>query len=124
MSSARVHLCLCLFLFFCFVFTGSEIRGTYYVFRIEIIYWCVEDIHVCVCVLCRCTCISQYAVIFFSYTVLCVWCFSETSFTLDELFVGPELQKLVRLIEEPGVIEVLFESANSKQVTISWCLSA
>ena len=45
-----------------------------------------------------------------------VLCYSETSFTLDELFPGPQMQELVRLLEEPGVIEVLFESANSKEV--------
>lgn len=40
-----------------------------------------------------------------------------TSFSLEELFVNaPEMQKLVRIAEEPGVIEVLFQSANSKKV--------
>ncbi|XP_070186023.1 uncharacterized protein [Littorina saxatilis] len=39
-----------------------------------------------------------------------------TSFSLEELFVNaPEMQKLVRIAEEPGVIEVLFQSANSKK---------
>lgn len=43
--------------------------------------------------------------------------FPVTSFKLEDLFVGaPEMQQLVRLLEEPGVIEVLFQSANTKQV--------
>ncbi|XP_076450764.1 uncharacterized protein LOC143286815 isoform X2 [Babylonia areolata] len=41
---------------------------------------------------------------------------NKTTMTLDELFIGaPEMQKLVRLVQLPGVIEVLLESLNSEK---------
>ncbi|KAK7500956.1 hypothetical protein BaRGS_00007836, partial [Batillaria attramentaria] len=44
-----------------------------------------------------------------------------TNFSLDKLFVGaPELQRLIQLMEEPGILEVFFESANSPQFEPVW----
>jgi hypothetical protein len=44
--------------------------------------------------------------------------FSVTSFSLEKLFAGaPNMQGMVRILEEPGFLQVLLNSANSQEAS-------